>query len=192
MPGTEDDGNLLSLIVDERGQEVAHTLHPHFKLLMILASRQYLLHHSRIADVPGRSLREFLSGPATTLDGGHRIARMPRECDDAPTAIVVLHFLRHAGEGHAVQILGVGHFDAAQVEAHDGGIVAAGVLHVARILVILPCQTVHRVVLMSVHDALMAQRVESLQQLLGLRLLYRGSLLSATCRQHQCCQRNSH
>ena len=131
MPRTEDDGDLLAVVVCQRGQEVTHALHPHGKLLMEIATGQYLLHHCRVGHIPGRALRELLSGPTAALDGGDGIAGMPTQGNNATTTVMVLDLLGHAGEGHAVEILLVAHLYAAQVEAHDGGIVAADVLHVA-------------------------------------------------------------
>jgi len=52
------------------------------------------------------------------------------------------------GERYAVEVLGVAHLDTAQVETHDGGIVATGQEDIALSLFPLPRKAIERVVLM--------------------------------------------
>ena len=193
MPGAEDDGHLLAVGRLQCGQEVAHALHPGLEFCMILAAGEDFLHHRGVGDVPCGAFGEFLPGPSAALDGGHGIARMPAEGDDAAALVVGNDFLGHTVEGHAVEVLAVAHLDAAQVEAHDGGIVATGVLHVAGVAVVLPRQAIHRVILMAIHNAFLPERVKPVQQLLGHGLLSLGLgggslLLPAASHQRQHCQ----
>ena len=180
MPRSEDDGNLLAVVGLQRGQEVRHVLHPALELLVILTARQYLLDDGAVGDVPCCAGRKLLAGPSATFDGGDRIARVPAEGDDAATLVVLQRLFPHAGKGHAVQILGVAHLDAAQVEAHHGRIVATNIFHVARIRSILPGESIHRVVLMAIHDALLLQCLQPVYQLFTLCLLCYG-LLTTGC-----------
>ena len=70
-------------------------------------------------------------------------------------------------EGHAVQILGITHLDTAQVETHDGRIVAADILHVAAVGLVFPRQAIERIVLMAHHITSLLQGLQTLGQLLG-------------------------
>ena len=96
---------------------------------------------------------------------------------NADKALVVGNdFLSDLGKGHAVEALHVAHLNTAEFETHHGRIVTASILHITRIILILPGQPVERIVLMTEHDTFLAERVESLHQLLSLRL-FRFSLL---------------
>ena len=152
MPRTEDDGHLLSISGLQRGQEVTHALHPTFKFLVRQTVGQYLLHNSRVSDIPSRSFGELLSGITTAVDSRHRITRMPTQGHDTTAQVVGNDLFGHTGEGHTVKVLLVAHLNTTQVETHNGGIVAADVLHVARVFLIFPGQTVHRVVLVAIHN----------------------------------------
>ena len=84
---------------------------------------------------------------------------MPADGDDTAALVVADDFLAHGVKGHAVEVLGVAHLDAAQLEAHHGRPVAAHVLHVAAVFLIRPGQSVERVVLMAEHIPLSSQAV---------------------------------
>ena len=108
---------------------------------------------------------------ATTINGSQWITRMPADGDDATTLMMLDNLLSHLGERHAVEVLCVAHLDAAELEAHHGGPVATDILHIAGIGLIVPGQTVERIVLMTEPLAFTAECVEALHQLLCHRLL---------------------
>ena len=191
MPGTEDNGDRHLLVILQRCQEVVNPLHPLLELIMLLAARQDALDNGGVAHVPGRSFRKLLTGIAATGNGGQGIARMPADGHDAAATVVVLDFLTHAGEGHAVEVLLVAHFNAAQLKAHDGRIVATDRLHVAGVLVVRPGETIERIVLMTEHDAFLPQHMQPVHQL--FYLCFNGFLLrflttSSICRVQGCCK----
>ena len=86
---------------------------------------------------------------------------MPAQSHDSTPLIVIDDFFCHTGEGDAVEVLLVAHLDSAKVEAHDGRIVAADVLHVTGVLLIFPSQTIHRIVLMAVHNTLLTEGIQT-------------------------------
>ena len=118
---------------------------------MLGATFQDILHNGRVGNVPCRTLREFLSGIATALNGGKRIARMPADGYDTATLMVLDDFFAHLGKRHAIQILGVTHLNASQLEAHHGGPVTTHVLHITGVSLVLPCQAIERIILMTKH-----------------------------------------
>ena len=191
VPRTEHEGDFLSLRCLQRCEEIAQALHPRLEEVIFLTALKDILHNGSVAHIPGRSLREFLSSQAAALNRGQRVARMPADGDDAPTLMVGNDFLSDLGKGHAVEALHVAHLNTAELETHHGRIVAASILHITRIILIFPGQSVERIVLMTEHDTFLAERVESLHQLLSLRL-FRFSLLlcgaggySYRCRCHE-------
>ena len=154
---------------------------------MELATRQYFLDNSRVGNVPSCSLWEFLSSPSAAINRCNRITRMPAQRDDTTTTIVVFHLFRHTRKRHTIQVFLVAHLDASEVEAHDGRIVTTHVFHITGIFVILPCKTIHRIVLMTKHDASLLERIQTTQQLLSLCLFNFCFLLSCTSNNSDCC-----
>ena len=175
VPGTEDDGYLLSVCSRQGSQEVGHTLHPRLELLILATTRQDVLHHRCVSHIPSCSLRELLSGIATTLNRCQRVTRMPADGYDTTTVIMVDDFFSHTREGHAVKILGIAHLNTTQLEAHHGRIVTTHVLHVAGVLVVIPGETIERIVLMTKHIAFLTKAVQPFLQLL------RPSLFRLNC-----------
>ena len=171
VPRTEDDGHFLAVGCLQLCQKIAHALHPCLKQLVLLSSFQYVLNYGCIGHVPCRSLGEFLSSQSATLDSCHRVAWVPTYGYHT-TALVVLYYLvAHLGKWHAVQILLVAHLYASQFKSHHSRPVATGILHVARVGLVVPCQTVEWIVLMTKHIPLLSQSVQTLKQLLGLCFL---------------------
>ena len=191
MPRTEDNGHFLTIGGLQRLKEITHTTHPHQECLLVGTAHQHILHNCRVANVPGRSLRELLTSQTTTGNSGQRVTGMPADGDDTTTLIVLDNLLTHTGEGHAVEVLGIAHLDAAELKAHHSGPVATDVLHIAGILVVVPGQTIERIVLMTEHISLITKRVEALHQLLCYRLLRFSLFLCCTggdcyCRDCHC------
>ena len=86
---------------------------------------------------------------------------MPAQSHDSTPLIVIDDFFCHTGEGDAVEVLLVAHLDSTKVEAHDGRIVSADILHVTGVLLIFPSQTIHRIVLMAVHNTLLTEGIQT-------------------------------
>ena len=124
---------------------------------MLHATGQDALHGNRVLIVPCRTARI-------------RVARMPRQGDDAASKVVGNEFFTDAGEGHRVQILLVTHLYAAKVEPHDGRIVTRCFLCIAAAPFPLPRQTVEGIILMTKHIATSLQLLQALQEMQALRL----------------------
>ena len=70
--------------------------------------------------------------------------------------MVLDNLLGHTGKRHTVEILLVAHLDTADFKTHHGGPVAANIQDITTILLILPGETIERIVLMTEHITLLA------------------------------------
>ena len=61
-------------------------------------------------------------------------------------------------EGYAIQVAGIAHLDATEIESQDSRILSGDILNVGALQIVIlpvcdfPCMTVGQVVLMTVHD----------------------------------------
>ena len=158
MPWSEDDGDGGAVIGLERLEEVRHAGHPRVEFLLDGVVVEDLRHYGGVAHIPSVASRDGIAG-------------VPTDGDDATPLMVLDDGVVDACEGHAVEVLRVGEFDASEVEAHDGGIVAHCFQHVASLHsrhgVSVPCQSVEGVVLVPVHIAFLLQGLQPVEQLLG-------------------------
>ena len=89
---------------------------------------------------------------------------MPADSDDAATLVVTDDLLPDAVEWYTVEVLAVAHLNAAEVKAHDGRPVAAGLKDIAAAVLVLPADAVERIVLVPEHAALLLQGVKAAEQ----------------------------
>ena len=184
VPWTEYHWYLHTVFVLKCSQEVAHALHPLLKQLMLCSALKYALHHGSVAHVPCCSLWEFLSGQSAAFYRCQRVAWVPANCYYTATLIMLYYLLRHASKRHAVQVLLVAHLNAAQFKSHHSRPVATGILHVAAVGHVIPCQPIERIVLMSKHITIVTQSVQSHNQLVSHRSLHARFLLSRAADNH--------
>ena len=164
VPGAEDDGNGVALLVFQRGEEVRDAFQPFVEERMTHAAGYDSLHRMlRVGyacrDVVLVDTPESVRCGVIRLDvvlypcrgAEHGVARMPRDGDDAAPCMMVDDSLPDACEGHGIEVLQVALLYTSEVEAHHGGVVAHQLVCVRASLVPVPCDAVERVVLMTVH-----------------------------------------
>ena len=204
MPGAEDDGNGVALLVFQRGEEVRDAFQPFVEERMTHAARYDGLHrmlrvghacrHVVLVDTP-ESVRcgvirlDVVLYPCRGAE--HGVARMPRDGDDAAPCMMVDDGLPDACEGHGIEVLQVALLYTAEVEAHHGGVVAHQLVCVRASLVPVPCDAVERVVLMTVHIPALLYLRQTFNQLLACRLLCgvrdKGERQKGCQEKHRCC-----
>ena len=90
---------------------------------------------------------------------------MPAQRHDATALMLLDDFLAHADERHTVKVLVLAKLKVAEVETHHGRIVAADLLNVRTAFLPTPGATIHRVVLMSDHNALLLYLCQAIYEL---------------------------
>ena len=98
MPGTEDEGDSVAVIVSKGVQKHAYAFKPCHEAIM------YLTLGKDSSDDPGLCIPR-----RTTGDG---VTRMPTDGDDSTTAVVGTDLFTDAVKGYAVEVFGVPHLDA--------------------------------------------------------------------------------
>ena len=183
MPGTEDDGHHLTVLILEGLDEVGHTLYPCLEQRGILPTGEHTPDDRGIRHIPCRTLRELLGPSATIGCRRHGVTGMPADGHNTTALHMSQQFVVDTGEGHTVKVLLVTHLDATQFKAHDSRIVAYGQLHIALAIFVGPADTIERIVLVSGHVTLLLNGIQTFFQQLSYCLV-RLTLLG--CASHHC------
>ena len=143
VPRTEDKRNRLTVIIGKRQKERTYALKPGHEQVMGRSWRQDSGYHA-IGSVP-------------CCTAGNRVTRMPADGDDTATTMMCTNRFANAVERYTVEVLGVAHLDAAEVKAHDGRPVTAGLEHITASDFVFPTDSVERVVLVTKHRTLLPE-----------------------------------
>ena len=138
-----DDRNLLSVFILQTLYPVADPVGPGPELVVQVSVGEYSAHDAAVAVVP-----------RTSACG--RVVQMPAQTYYAAPGVVLSCSFGHKGEIIAVQVAAVAQLDVSQVQAQNGRVFPADILHVGSFhqfvnaVSRVPLVSVHQVVLMAV------------------------------------------
>src|SRR5574344_1329759 len=95
---------------------------------------------------------------------GGRVVGVPTEHHHSAAPVMSYGSIAHRVEIHAVEVFLLAVFNASEVEAHHGRVVAAHVAHIAPSGLVVPRMAVHQIVLMAEEVAFLAQTAQGLHK----------------------------
>ena len=113
---------------------------------------------------------------------------MPADGYYTATLVMLDNFFTHLRKRHTVQVFLVAHLNAAKFKTHHGWPVATNILDITAVRLIIPCQAIERIVLMTEHITLLTEGIQSFEQLLGYGFLYLSLLSCGAGYYCQSCQ----